>query len=297
MTALQPATTLPRTGVFTRLRAYWTLFKSLQTGLLLVTGIAGYASARPRFDVMILLALSASLFLSISGSTILNMVYDADIDAIMRRTAARPLPMRRVSKSEALALGLLLAALGVGWAIALAPLYGAVVLAGLFFDTVVYTVWLKRQTPWSIVWGGIAGGMPVLAGRVLGAGALDLTGLSLALAVLLWIPTHMLTFSLKNAGDYCLAGVPVFPNTHGPTATRRTIVLSTVAAVLVMLFSVWQIGRGPALFALAVALGSALAVVACFSLLRRSTRLDALLYKLASLYMLGSMLLIIAVKD
>ncbi len=295
MTVLPSAAAFPVHPVAAKLRAYWSLVKSLQTGLLVITGIAGYVSARPPAAWGTVLALCSSLFLAISGSTMLNMLYDTDIDALMRRTAGRPLPMRRVSRGETLALGLSCAALGVGWALALAPLYGAVVLAGLFFDTMVYTVWLKRRTPWSIVWGGIAGGMPVLAGRVLGVGALDVTGLALALAILFWIPTHMLTFSLKNADDYCLAGVPVFPNTHGAAATRRTIALSTVAAVLVMFLSAAQIGLGSVPLAVAGILGSTLAAVALCSLgmARHSAQLDSLLYKLASLYMLGSMLLII----
>lgn len=295
MTVFPTTATFPVNALAAKLRAYWSLVKCLQTGLLVITGMAGYVSARPPLAWGNLIALAASLFLAISGSTMLNMLYDADIDARMRRTVRRPLPMQRVGRGETLVLGLACAALGVGWAVAVAPLYGAVVLAGLFFDSMVYTVWLKRRTPWSIVWGGIAGGMPVLAGRVLGVGALDVTGFALALAVLFWIPTHMLTFSLKNADDYCLAGVPVFPNTHGAAATRRTIALSTVAAVLVMFLSAAQVSLGLVPLALLGMLGGTLVAVALCSLrmARRSTRLDALLYKLASLYMLGSMLLII----
>ena len=155
-----------------RLRSYWTLIKSLQTGLLLVTGLAGYMSARcPVIAWQTMVGLTGSLFLAISGSTVLNMVYDRDIDLCMGRTCLRPLPPGRVSVREAVALGILLSVAGVAWALALSPLYGLVVFAGLFCDVVVYTLWLKRRTAWSIVWGGIAGGMPILAGRVLGTWA------------------------------------------------------------------------------------------------------------------------------
>ena len=152
-----------------------------------------------------------SLFLAISGSTVLNMAYDRDIDSVMKRTCWRPLPSGQVSVREAVLLGSILSALGVGWALALAPLYGAVVFAGLFFDAVVYTAWLKRRTPYAILIGGLAGGMPVLAGRVLAIGYIDAVGVMLALGVLLWIPTHIMTFSMRHFDDYRAAGIPTFP--------------------------------------------------------------------------------------
>ncbi|MBI4758332.1 MAG: protoheme IX farnesyltransferase [Chloroflexi bacterium] len=277
----------------TRLRAYWTLIKSLQTGLLLVTGLAGHMSARcPLTTWQTLLAVAGSLFLAISGSTVLNMIYDRDIDLQMKRTCQRPLPSGLVTVSEALLLGLILAGMGVGWAVAMAPLYGLVVFAGLFFDVVVYTIWLKRRTPWSIVWGGIAGGMPILAGRVLGTGQIDLIGLFLALAVLLWIPTHVMTFSIKYAEDYRRAGVPVFPNTYGERITRLLLGLSTGAAVIAMLLAAWLSGLRWGYLYATLGLGVVLLGLALVSLLRASPKLNFALYKMASVYMLIAMVLI-----
>jgi protoheme IX farnesyltransferase len=129
-------------------------------------------------------------------------------------------------------LGSVLSALGVGWALTMAPLYGAIVFAGLFFDVVVYTVWLKRRTAWSIVWGGISGGMPILAGRVLGSGQIDWVGLLLAVAVLFWIPTHIMTFSIRRFADYQAAGIPTFPSKYGIRATQAIIAASSLAAAL-----------------------------------------------------------------
>lgn len=276
-----------------KIRSYWTLIKSLQTGLLLITGLAGYMSARcPVTAWQALLALAGSLFLAISGSTVLNMVYDHDIDAKMKRTARRPLPSGRVDLNEALLVGLILSCLGVGWAFALSSLYGAVVFAGLFFDVVVYTIWLKRRTPWAIVWGGISGGMPILAGRVLGTGQIDLIGLMISLAVLLWIPTHIVTFGLKYANDYRRAGVPVFPNVYGERITRLIIGLSTGAAVIAMLLATWQIGLGRGYLHAAIGLDAMLLGLAAGSVLHRSPKLNFALFKMASLYMLGSMGLI-----
>lgn len=275
-----------------KLRIYWALVKSLQTGLLLVTGLAGFASARPSASWTIWLAMAASLFLAISGSTILNMIVDQDIDALMKRTARRPLPGGLVDASEVFVMGLALASLGISWAFALSPLYGLVIFAGLFFDVQVYSIWLKRRTPWSIVWGGISGGMPVLAGRVLGAGQIDLIGVLLALAVLLWIPTHILTFGIKYADDYRRAGVPVFPTVYGEQITRLIIALSTAGAVIVMLTAAWQIQLALGTLYAMLGLGSVLLVCTVASVLLRSPRLNFVVYKLASLYMLGAMLLL-----
>jgi len=158
----------------TKIKYYWALTKPLQTGLLLATGVAGYLSARcPISNIPTNLGLVISLFLSIAGSTVLNMWWDRDIDAKMRRTQNRATSSGAVDENEALRIGLILAIIGVGWAVAMDALYGLVVFAGLFFDVVVYSMWLKRRTCWGIVWGGISGAMPILAGRVLGLGGFD----------------------------------------------------------------------------------------------------------------------------
>jgi protoheme IX farnesyltransferase len=114
-----------------KIRYYWQMTKYLQTGLLLSTGLAGYMSARcPVQTWQMVLALAGSLFLAISGSTVINMVYDRDIDARMPRTQKRPLPNGKVGVGEALTLGSVLSIIGIGWAAFLSPLYGLVVLGG-----------------------------------------------------------------------------------------------------------------------------------------------------------------------
>lgn len=273
---------------------YWPLIKSLQTGLLLVTGIAGFASCRcPVLNWGELLGLAGSLFLAISGSTVLNMWYDRDIDAKMSRTCWRPLPSGVVSQREALYFGLLLSVFGVGWALAMDALYGAIVFAGLFFDVVVYTVWLKRRTAWSILWGGIAGAMPVLAGRALGTGAVDWIGVLLALSVLFWIPTHILTFSMRYHDDYQSAGIPTFPSAYGFRATRIAISLSSVLAAVSMALAAYGIGMMVGYLRLIGVLSAGLFLLAVASMVRPSDRLNFGLFKYASLYMLSAMLLLV----
>ena len=278
-----------------KLRAYWTLIKSLQTGLLLITGLAGYMSARcPVTAWETLLAVTGSLFLAISGSTVLNMVYDRDIDAKMKRACMRPLPSGRVSVREALLLGIVLSHAGIAWAFSLSPIYGAVVTAGLFFDVVVYTIWLKRRTPYSIIIGGLAGGMPVLAGRALAVGGIDPIGILLALAVLFWIPTHIMTFNLKYAEDYARGGVPTFPSAYGVNTTRLIITLSSVGAAIAIVIAALGVGMTWGYLRLLFVLSAGLLTLAVASMVRPSERLNLGLFKYASIYMLGSMALLAA---
>jgi protoheme IX farnesyltransferase len=280
-----------------KVRLYWQLIKSLQTGLLLITGIAGFMSVCCPVKMWSALAgMVATLFLAISGSTVLNMVYDRDIDARMKRTAQRPLPSGQLSTGEALRFGVLLSTLGVGGALLLDPWYGVVVGAGLTFDVMVYTIWLKRRTPWSILWGGIAGGMPILAGRTLGTGQIEHIGLLLALAVLLWIPTHIMTYGIKHAADYKRAGVPTFANHYGERVTRVIISVSTILAVLTMALCAWLIGLHAHCLYATIGLGVTLAALTAVAAVFPSPKLNFGTFKFASVYMLASMLLIIVGK-
>jgi len=271
---------------------FYPLIKSLQTGLLLLTGLAGFMSARcPVLNVPTLLGLTGSLFLAISGSTVLNMWYDRDIDTIMRRTCNRPLCTGRTSPEEALIFGMILSVIGVSWAFFLDPLYGLIVFSGLFFDVVVYTIWLKRITPWSILWGGISGGMPVLAGRVLGIGQIDWVGIALALGVLFWIPTHILTFSIRYHKDYQSARVPTFPGRYGFQKTRVIIAISSVLTALSLGAAAYGVGLTWGFLRLLALLSAGLLFLAIKSLVAPSDKTTFGLFKYASLYMIGSMLL------
>lgn len=274
------------------LRRYLPLTKPLQTGLLLVTGLAGYLSAAGPVEWGRLLAMAGSLALAVSGSTILNMAFDRDIDSIMSRTVRRPLPAGLVLPAQAWRLGALTTALGIGWGLALAPLFGAIVFMGFFFDVGVYTVLLKRRTPFSIVIGGLSGGMPVLAGRALAVGGIDLVGLLLALGVLFWIPTHILTFAMRHHDDYCLAGVPTFPQVYGFGVTRGAIALSALAAAITMIVVASLTGAGAVYLRGLIVLGAALLALALATLARPSERLNFALFKFASLYMLGAMIIV-----
>jgi protoheme IX farnesyltransferase len=279
--------------IIAKFRLYWPLTKSLQTGLLLSTGLAGFMSARcPVMHWYDFLGLALSLFLAIAGSTIINMWYDRDIDAVMNRTHHRPLADGRLTPTEALRLGMVLSVLGVGMAVAMSPLYGLVVLAGLFFDVVVYTLWLKRRTCWSIVWGGIAGGMPILAGRAFGTGHIDGIGILLALAVLFWIPTHILTFAMRYFDDYQAAKIPTFPSAYGFQVTRLTIAVSSVVAALCIGAAGILIGMQWGFVRVLAVLSAGLMLLAAATVFRPTERVNFGLFKYASLFMLSAMILL-----
>jgi protoheme IX farnesyltransferase len=271
---------------------YWQLMKSAQTTLLLVTAVCGYIITHPAVDQARVLAMIGSLGLTIAGCTVLNMALDRDIDAQMARTAHRSLPAGLLRPVEAAVFGGVLSAAGLVWSFTLGLVYGGVVATGFVLDLLVYTLWLKRRTPFSIMLGGVAGGMPVLAGRTLALGRVDVLGVLLALAILLWIPTHILTLGLRYCEDYRRAGVPIWPNVYGATATRRLIAgcnLLTVGAlmtagVLLNLAMGW----------LVVASGVSLAflVLTVLSLLRPTSQMNFLLFKAASVYMLVMCVLI-----
>jgi protoheme IX farnesyltransferase len=273
---------------------FWSLTKPSQSGLLLATGLAGYMSARcPVFNISTILQLSVSLFLAIAGSTILNMWWDRDIDAKMGRTQKRVTSKGLLSDKEVLTVGMLTSVIGIGWALLMDPLYGVVVFAGWFFDVVVYSMWLKRRTCWSIVWGGISGAMPILAGRALGLESIDWIGIMLALGILLWIPTHTLTFSMKFQKDYADAGVPTFPSTYGLAATRATIGISSVLATVAMVTASVGIGMDWGFLRLLGVLSAGMLMLAVSITFKPTERVNFGLFKYASVYMLAAMILVV----
>lgn len=280
--------------VLAKFHMYWQLIKSLQTGLLVATGLAGYMSARcPILNPGTVVLLFITLVASISGSTILNMWWDRDIDAKMGRTQKRPLAAGLCTSKEAFTVGLALSAIGVGLAFVMDPLFGVIIFAGLFFDVVVYSIWLKRRTCWSIVWGGISGAMPILAGRALGLGAIDWVGVTLSLGILFWIPTHILTFSMRYFDQYQAAGIHTFASTYGFNFTRKMIAISSILAALAMGFSAWGIGMTWGYLRLLGVLSIGLLILAISITVNPSEKVNYGLFKYASLYMLAAMILVL----
>lgn len=288
ITETRPYTSASRRAIRS-VGAFLALTKPLQTLLLLVTGLCAYALSVP--DAIAwgkFFAAALALTGSIAGCTALNMVLDRDIDARMGRTAHRPLPAGIVSTHSAIIFGLALSVPGVALAWALFPLFGLIVSLGFAIDLGVYTLWLKRRTPFSILWGGISGGMPALAGRTLALGRVDAVGLLLAAGVLLWIPAHILTLSTHYAKEYHLVGVPVWPNVYGPNATRRVIAAATLLDVVVLELAGWLLHIHPVAMGILAVLGTGLIGLSIALIIWPTQKLNWALFKFASLYMLGA---------
>ena len=161
----------------------------------------------------------------------LNMWYDADIDAVMTRTAGRPIPRGRIAPGEALGFGLTLAGFSVVVLGLLVNWLAAALLAfTIFFYVVVYTMWLKRSTPQNIVIGGAAGAFPPMIGWAAATGGIAIEPCLLFLIIFFWTPPHFWALSLTRVDDYARAGVPMLPVVAGLEETRRQILLYSVAA-------------------------------------------------------------------
>ena len=211
----------------------------------------------------------------------------------MGRTKKRPLAAKKINPHEAFWVGLVLSLFGVGLAVAMDPLYGLIIFAGLFIDVVIYTIWLKRRSCWSIIWGGISGGMPILAGRILGLGSFDWVGIMLSLGILLWIPTHILTFNMRYHDDYKAAGIPTFASVYGFKITRLIIAISSILAAFAMGSAALGIGMAWGFLRLLGVLSIGLVVLAAIMIFRPSERVNFGLFKYASVYMFSSMLLMV----
>ncbi|MCX7682906.1 MAG: UbiA family prenyltransferase [Anaerolineae bacterium] len=276
-----------------RAKDWIALLKVRQTALLTITGIAAYIlTCGPLFDPLRAVWVGAALWFTVGGCTVLNMWLDRDIDALMARTANRPLAAGRIVPTQALIFGWVLSLVGFALSLGLGLPFTTVVLTGFVIDLLVYTAWLKRRTPLSIIFGGVSGGMPVLAGRVLALGGLDLIGLLLAGSVLLWIPSHILTLALCYAEDYKRAAVPMWPNVYGPRRTRIFIAAASLLNTLVLALCTMLLGIHPAAQAVLLAMSLGLFLLSLVQLLTPRERRDWLLFKLASVYMLASSVLL-----
>jgi heme o synthase len=222
-----------RSGWLERLRHFLSLAKPRVMALSLFTAFVGLMIApvrpEPLAGVIAILAIAAGA----GAAGALNMWYDADIDAVMARTAMRPIPRGKVLKAEALVFGIVLGAIAVATLALATNLAAAALLAGtILFYVAVYTAWLKRATPQNIVIGGAAGALPPVIGWAAATGQIGLEPLALFLIIFLWTPPHFWALALNRTDDYARAGVPMLPVVAGRAATTRQILIYSALAVL-----------------------------------------------------------------
>jgi protoheme IX farnesyltransferase len=216
-------------------------------------------------------AFAAILFIALgagaSGS--LNMWWDADIDAVMNRTAKRPVPAGKVPAGEALAVGLGLSGISIVMLGLATNLMAAALLAfTIFFYAVVYSMWLKRSTPQNIVIGGAAGAFPPMIGWVCATGSVSVEAVLMFALIFMWTPPHFWALALFMKEDYHTAGVPMLTVTHGRKATRAHILVYTVLLVPVAMGAALTSIGGPLTLAVALVL-NAWFVIGAFRIWRR----------------------------
>ena len=203
---------------------YLALLKPRVMSLVVFTAFVGLVAAPVAVNPLIAVIAILSIAVGAGASGALNMWYDADIDAMMSRTASRPVPSGRVAPGEALAFGLVLSVLSVMTLGVLVDWLAAALLAfTIFFYAVVYTMWLKRWTPQNIVIGGAAGAFPPMIGWAAATGTVSLESVILFLIIFLWTPPHFWALALFKSEDYARAGIPMMPNVAGEASTRRQI--------------------------------------------------------------------------
>ena len=205
---------------------YVALLKPRVMSLVIFTALTGVLIAPAHVNPVIGFASLLAIAIGAGASGALNMWYDADIDALMRRTRRRPIPAGRVLKEDALGFGLVLSLLSVITLGIVANWLAAALLAfTIFFYVAIYTMWLKRSTPQNIVIGGAAGALPPIVGYAAATGEISLASLILFAIIFVWTPPHFWALALVKADDYGRAGIPMLPNVKGADRTRRDIFL------------------------------------------------------------------------
>ena len=219
---------------------YVALLKPRVMSLVVFTALVGMLVAPVALHPFETFAAILFIALGAGASGALNMWYDADIDAVMRRTAKRPVPSGRVEPGEALAIGIGLSGISVVMMALATNLMAAAFLAfTIFFYAVIYTVWLKRSTPQNIVIGGAAGAFPPMIGWVAATGSVSVEAVLMFAIIFMWTPPHFWALALFTKADYSDAGVPMLTVTHGRDATRfhilaYTLLLAPVAGWLAL---------------------------------------------------------------
>ncbi len=233
------------------------LLKPRVMSLVVFTAFVGMAMAPATPNPFLAMISIVAIAVGAGASGALNMWYDADIDAIMGRTAKRPVPSGRVTPGEALAFGLILSALSVATLGLMANwVAGALLAFTIFFYAVVYTMWLKRSTPQNIVIGGAAGALPPVVGWAAVTGTVSLESLILFLIIFLWTPPHFWALALFKSSDYERAGIPMLPNVAGHAATKKQILIYAILLAASGVLPVWAGFASLAYGAVAVMLGA-----------------------------------------
>jgi heme o synthase len=251
---------------------YLALLKPRVMSLVVFTALVGLVIAPGHVHPVIGFTALLCIAIGAGAAGALNMAYEADIDAIMTRTADRPIPQGRITPGEALGFGGVLAVFSVvtmGLMVNLAA--GALLAFTIFFYAVVYTMWLKRWTPQNIVIGGAAGAFPPMIGWAAVTGSLAIEPILLFLVIFFWTPPHFWALSLLRSDDYARAGIPMLPVVSGERETRRQILIYSIVLAPIGA-APWLLGYAGLLYGALSVLGGALMIALSVRLYRAADK-------------------------
>ena len=279
--AMTSTTTLLTPTAATPMSSHWRDFYALTkpgvVRLVVFTGLCGLLAAPGTINPVLGFTAILCIALAAGGAAAFNQWYEAELDALMKRTAKRPIPAGRVSKDDArdfasvlCGASILTMGLAIGW------LAAAILAVSIFYYVVVYTMWLKPRTPQNIVIGGGAGAFPPLIGWVAVSGEITLTPVLLFAIIFFWTPPHFWALAMFVKGDYANAGVPMMPVVHGERATRHQILAYSLFMVP-LAASPWYLGAAGAVYGVAsLALTGFFAALAMPVGLRSSSKGDTM---------------------
>ena len=257
-----------RTAAPARWQDYLQLLKPRVMSLVIFTAFTGLVCAGEPMHPLLAAVAVLCIAVGAGASAALNMWYDADIDARMKRTRGRPVPAGKVQGADALAMGITLSLLScmlmliaIGW------LAAALLAFTIFFYAVVYTIWLKRSTPQNIVIGGLAGALPPVIGWAAATGEAPLNAWLLCAIIFMWTPPHFWALSLYTSADYGKAGVPMGPVVWGAKKTRLQILIYSLLLIPLCQAPLFT-GLGGLIFGLVAAPGGMLFLLLAFRLWR-----------------------------
>jgi len=247
---------------------YLQLLKPRVMSLVVFTAATGFVCSGAPVNPLLAIVAIVCIAVGAGASGSLNMWFDADIDAKMRRTRGRPVPMGKVLGAEAATLGIVLSLFAVMLLGMTTNWLAAGMLAfTIFFYVVVYTMWLKRWTPQNIVIGGLAGALPPAIGWAAATGEAPLNAWLMVLIIFMWTPPHAWALALYTSEDYAKVGVPMMPVAKGAPSTRKQIFLYALAFVPICLVPAFTGLGGPAYLAVA-AIGGAVFLLLAFRVFR-----------------------------
>tara|TARA_B100000686_G_C16617627_1_gene877379 strand:- start:123 stop:965 length:843 start_codon:yes stop_codon:yes gene_type:complete len=204
--------------------------------LVIFTCVVGLLIAPTKINFLTAALSLIAVALGAGSAGVLNMWYEADLDALMQRTCLRPIPTGKITKHEALIFGLLTSIISVFALYIFSNLLSAIILTiTILFYVVIYTIWLKRKTPQNIVIGGAAGAFPPIIGWTIATGTITLEPIILFLIIFFWTPSHFWALSLYKLEDYRKANIPMLPIAHGVKVTKKNIFSYSIILFIIAL--------------------------------------------------------------